>query len=67
MNKKHHVSTPKMQSFESREISLISKTMKKARFTEAQVVQAPQKHESGLATGVKPRNGHRTRSLLQLD
>ena len=56
-----------MQSFESREISLISKTMKKARFTEAQVVQAPQKHESGLATGVKPRNGHRTRSLLQLD
>ena len=28
------VSTPKMQTFESREIPLISKTMKKSRFTE---------------------------------
>ena len=41
-----------MQTFESREISLISKTMKKSRFTEVQVVQALQKHESGVATGV---------------
>jgi hypothetical protein len=29
-----YVSTPKMQTFESREIPLISKTMKKSRFTE---------------------------------
>ena len=28
------VSTPKMQTFESREIPLILKTMKKSRFTE---------------------------------
>ena len=48
------VSTLKMQAFESREIPLISKTMKKLRFTEVQVVQALQKHESGVATGVKP-------------
>lgn len=41
-----------MQTFESREIPLISKTMKKSRFTEVQVVQALQKHESGIATGV---------------
>ena len=39
--------------------------MKKSRFTEVQVVQALQKHESGIATGVKPRIGHRTRHLLQ--
>ena len=41
--------------------------MKKSRFTEVQVVQALQKHESGIATGVKPRNGHRTRHLLQVE
>lgn len=41
-----------MQTFESREISLISKTIKKSRFTVVQVVQALQKHESSVATGV---------------
>ena len=41
-----------MQTFESREIPLILKTMKKSRFTEVQVVQAFQKHKSGVATGI---------------
>jgi len=36
----------------SREIPLVLKTMKKSRFTEVQVVQALQMHESGVATGV---------------
>jgi len=46
------VSTPKIQTFKSREIPLILKTMKKSRFTEVQVVQALQKHDSGVATVV---------------
>jgi len=41
--------------------------MKKSRFSEVQVVQTLQKHESGVATGVKPRNGHRPRHLLQVE
>ena len=36
------VSTPKMQTFESREIPLISKTMKKSRFTAVHVVHTLQ-------------------------
>ena len=39
--------------------------MKKSRFTEVQVVQALQKHETDIPIGVKPRNVHRTRHLLQ--
>ncbi len=38
-----------MQTFESIEIPLNSKTMKKSRLTEVQVVQALQKHQSGVA------------------
>jgi putative transposase len=36
----------------SREFHLILTATKKSRFTEVQVVQALQKHESGIATGV---------------
>jgi putative transposase len=36
----------------SREFHLISKAIKKSRFTEVQVVQALQKYESGVSTGV---------------
>ncbi len=36
----------------SREIHLIFTAMKKSRFTEVQVVQALQKHESWVSTGV---------------
>jgi len=56
-----------MQAFERREIPLILKNMKKSRFTEVQVVQTLQKHESGVATGVKPRNGYCTHYLLQME
>jgi len=38
-----------MQAIESIEIPLNSKTMKKSRLTEVQVVQALQKHQSGVA------------------
>jgi len=43
------------------------KNYEKITIHRSSFVQALQKHESGVATGVKPRNGDRTRHLLQME